>query len=111
MRIPGSTIEKCPHGIYLASPEERALNRARYCCFCCPDVYIRASPRQWKEALMAHPVLQRTYNKHACPRCGCETHSEEGKIWVCADCGNERERPHGVRKSTRAIVSIRTVQC
>ena len=38
MFIHGSVIEKCQHGIYLASPEEVKADRARYCGLCTPDL-------------------------------------------------------------------------
>jgi hypothetical protein len=52
MFIYGSVIEKCLHGVYLATPEEKRFNRARYCGFCSPDIYIRDAAVKWDPKLM-----------------------------------------------------------
>jgi len=38
-----ASIQKCQHSVYLASPEERRTERARYCSFCTPSVDAASS--------------------------------------------------------------------
>lgn len=52
MFIHGSVIEKCRHGVYLATPEEQRVDRARYCGMCSPDMDVRDSARTWDPKLL-----------------------------------------------------------
>jgi hypothetical protein len=109
MHIHGSVIEKCGHGIYLASPEEVSADRATYCGICTPDSDTRQTARDWNPTVQANPVLKRHYDSTSCPACGCDSHHIDGKMWVCTDCRNEWLPPRGLRNS-KAFVSIRRVE-
>lgn len=109
MEIVGSCIEKCQHGVYLASPEEIRADRARYCGICSPEMDTRETARDWKPTVQANPVLKHRYDATSCPACGCDTHHIEGRMWVCTDCRNEWKPPKFLRNSN-AFVSIRRVE-
>lgn len=110
MFIHGSVIEKCQHGIYLASPEEVKADRARYCGLCTPDLDTRETSRDWNPTVDLNPVLKKFYSSTACSKCGSEIHSVEGKLWVCSECGTQWKPPRFL-KNSRALASIRRVEC
>jgi hypothetical protein len=110
MFIHGSVIQKCQHGIYLASPEEVKADLARYCGLCTPDMDERETARTWDPTVQANPALKKVYDATACPKCGSETHSIQGRFWICSECENQFRPPRGLR-SCRAIASIRRIEC
>ena len=105
MHIPGSCIEKCVHGVYLASPDEVKTSIATYCGWCTPEGAY-PSPA-WKESIQNNPCLKRAFNSSSCPQCGSETHYVEGRYWVCSECKNEWRPPKRLRGA--ALMSIRTL--
>jgi hypothetical protein len=110
MHIHGSVIEKCQHGIYLASLEEVKADRARYCGLCTPDMDERETARTWDPTVQANPVLKKFYSATACPKCGNETHFVEGRQWVCSECGTQWKAPRSL-KNSKALACIRRVEC
>ena len=108
MHIEGSCIEKCSHGIYLASKEEVKTERAHFCSFCRPAMDNKEpSPLEWRDLVAANPVLTRVGGV-SCPKCGSNAHTVEGKNWRCADCDNEWRPPRGFRNS-KALASVRRI--
>ena len=110
MKIPGSSIEKCKHGIYLASPEERKTDVARYCTLCTPghDLSEQRSPMAPALPPSESPVKQ-SADRSSCPRCGSDTHyvSATGRYWTCSECGHEWKAARHLR--SKAVVSIRRI--
>jgi ribosomal protein L37AE/L43A len=108
MVIHGSSIQKCSHGVYLASVEEIKADKARYCQFCrpqCNDIGLTVGPAAIKEVVQATKQFTRT----SCPRCGSDTHYEtSGRNWQCSECGNEWKPPR-VGVALIPTVSIRRV--
>jgi hypothetical protein len=110
MLIHGSSIQKCGHGIYLASKEEEKSDKARYCGFCTPSLDSRLTQAEWDALVAKNDVLKRVFDATACPKCGSETHFVEGRHWVCSECKNEWKPPKHLRNS-KALVSIRRTSC
>jgi ribosomal protein S27AE len=104
MKIPGSVIQKCNHGVYLASSEEVRKDKATYCGLCTPE---GAYPDpNWNKVVEQNERLKREFDSASCPKCGSQSHFVEGKHWVCGDCENEWKPPRKIK--TRALVSIRS---
>lgn len=87
-------LPKCEHGVYLESPEALRTKRARYCCWCRPEMYEPpAAPVEVKKLKLpeTHVGSDRLYaNKHhpdRCPRCRSQFKYElpDGRL-QCADC-------------------------
>src|SRR5258708_5778493 len=64
MQIPGSVIEKCQHGVYLASALEVRNEKATYCGLCTPE---GAYPDpNWNKAVEQNPLLKRHFDNGFC---------------------------------------------
>jgi hypothetical protein len=92
MKIENSCIEKCVHGLYLATPEEVKSGKANYCQMCNPalndqrETDVVAAVQRKHQYGVADRKLSNP-SKSVCPECGCDIHFvlTNGK-WVCADC-------------------------
>src|SRR5712664_2214855 len=94
LKIPGSVIEKCQHGLYLASQEEIKIDKARYCGFCTPALDSRLTQAEWDAHVAENSVqTRRSHDATSCPKCGSESHYISQKFWQCAECGNEWRPP------------------
>ena len=93
MKLENSRIQKCSHGIYLATPEEVKSGKAFYCQMCNPALndekpktdVMRAVEKKHYYGVADRKISNPT--KAVCPECGCDIHYvlTNGK-WVCADC-------------------------
>jgi hypothetical protein len=111
VRIDNSSIDKCAHGVYLASSQEVRTECARYCCWCSPQHVTnlvagfleRESHKKFMPVLHSGERVFANTHDGECPNCSSrfKYRLPDGRD-ECAECGAKRETNRSLRLKARA---------
>jgi len=91
----GGTIPRCPHSIYLATPDEIRTGKAHFCSACNPMLGTQSDTREF--IFPTHFADNRNDRRRAnktrggaCPNCSEMIHTVvSAKVWQCVECGTQ----------------------
>jgi hypothetical protein len=111
VRIENSSIDKCVHGVYLASSQEMRTESARYCCWCSPQHVTNLvagfleseSNKKFMPGMRPEEHVYANLHNNECPNCGSRFRYRlpDGRD-ECAECGAKRETSRSLRLKARA---------